>query len=60
MIDYDTYRELHPTAPTFEDESRDDMGEEQMDSDEPPGRGLEYLFPTHIYGFAMQDKKWST
>ncbi|ETS76758.1 hypothetical protein PFICI_12145 [Pestalotiopsis fici W106-1] len=58
MIDYETYRELHPDADVFSGDSRDDIGEEDMDKDEPPGRGLEYLFPVYIDGFAIQDKKW--
>ncbi|RFU72998.1 proteasome-activating nucleotidase [Trichoderma arundinaceum] len=63
MIDYDTYRELHPDADEFTDDlidSADPMGEEEMMRDEPPGNGLELVFPSKISGFSIQDKKWKT
>ena len=59
MVDYDTYRELHPDAAEFTGESRDDIGEMGMDEENPPNDGLDLIFPREIVGFSIQDKKWS-
>ncbi|KAK5998541.1 hypothetical protein PT974_00921 [Cladobotryum mycophilum] len=61
MIDYETYRELHPDADEFTNESiesAEPMTEEDMKKDSPPGNGLELVFPAKISGFSIQDKKW--
>jgi hypothetical protein len=60
MIDYVTYRELHPDAPVFAKGSRDDLGEQATDSEEPPEWPFILQLPATIDGFAIQDKKWST
>jgi hypothetical protein len=60
MIDYATYHELHPDASVFSGKTRDDIGDEAMEKDDPPGDDLELLFPAKIDGFAIQDKKWRT
>jgi SpoVK/Ycf46/Vps4 family AAA+-type ATPase len=59
MIDYNTYRELHPDAVAFHKESKDDLGEGTMDKNEPPDGSFVLLLPATIDGFAIQDKKWS-
>ncbi|KAH0565969.1 hypothetical protein GP486_000637 [Trichoglossum hirsutum] len=58
MVDYATYRELHPNASAFAGKTKDDLGEEAMNKDEPPGGDLGLLFPATVEGFAIQDKKW--
>ncbi|CAM1509905.1 Fc.00g002400.m01.CDS01 [Cosmosporella sp. VM-42] len=63
MIDYDTYRELHPDAEEFADEDFEgskEIYDEDMDKDNPPGNGLELVFPPYISGYSIQDKKWKT
>jgi hypothetical protein len=62
MIDYGTYSALHPNADEFTDKSFNEAGpmsEEDMKKDEPPGNGLQLIFPPKISGFSIQDKKWS-
>lgn len=58
MIDLNTYRQMH------NDESRlppqkDDLGQEAMDYDRPPGGPFALLLPANILGFGFHDKKWS-
>lgn len=59
MIDYVTYRELHADATVFAKPSRDDLGDEKMDAEEPPEWPFVLQLPATIDGFAIQDKKWS-
>jgi hypothetical protein len=59
MVDYNTYRELHADAAVFASPSRDDLGDEKMDQNEPPDGPFVLLLPATVEGFAIQDKKWS-
>ncbi|KAF8859308.1 hypothetical protein BDZ45DRAFT_742549 [Acephala macrosclerotiorum] len=60
MVDFNTYRKMHPAAGSFKN-SRDrtkDLLETAMNSDEPPDSDFPLLLPASIYGFNLQAKKW--
>lgn len=59
MIDYDTYRKLHPDADDFSKAVGVTMWASEMNKDDPPEDNRKYIFPSTITGFSMQDKKWS-
>lgn len=59
MIDYDTYRKLHPDADDFVYAGGVEISLEELQRDHPPEDDRKYLFPTTVSGFSMQDKKWS-
>ncbi len=60
MIDITTYRKMHPDAAIFKLRLTDELGEEAMKKEEPPGEEFLLLLPPNVYGFNMQEKKWST
>ncbi|KAM0322039.1 hypothetical protein ACHAQA_009782 [Verticillium albo-atrum] len=45
-------------AEEFLQDTGDDISEEELNSDNPPGNGKELIFPANISGFSIQDKKW--
>lgn len=56
MIDMETYKRMHPTQAS---QYRDDLGNENMEQDEPPlGDKFYMCLPVHIIGFNMQNKEW--
>jgi len=57
MIDYSTYRKLHPDAVALKNTS-DKPGPPITDDEQPPTRFLT-VFPATIEAFAMEDKTWS-
>lgn len=60
MIDYETYRELHPEAAAFQDNTAStDLSAAEMEKDDPPAGSFVYLLPHTIDAFAIQEKKWS-
>ncbi|GAB1312745.1 hypothetical protein MFIFM68171_02955 [Madurella fahalii] len=58
MIDTMTYKDLHSKDNTEMAKSRDDLGEERMNSDTPPEDPFVLLLPPKIFGFGIHDKKW--
>jgi hypothetical protein len=59
MVDDATYRELH-SSDRDPSADEDDLGQEVMDSNNPPEDPFLLLLPETIRGFGMHDKKWST
>lgn len=61
MIDYQTYRQMHPTKnaqPVLSNAEMKDLGVD-MEDDEPPSDLFCLLLPTSMLGYAFHDKKWS-
>jgi hypothetical protein len=59
MIDMTTYKKMHADKTTSKRRMRDDLGANAMAQDEPPGDLFLLLLPPNIFGFNMQEKKWS-
>ena len=57
MIDPATYKKLHAKEVSA-NPLRDDLGPEQMLTEEPPADPFLLLLPRTINGFNMQNKKW--
>jgi len=57
MIAVNTYK-MHPDAQT-KGRMRDEVGPEAMAQDEPPSGNFTLLLLPNIFGFNMQEKKWS-
>jgi hypothetical protein len=61
MIDFNTYRQMHPSkeleAPTSDTEMR--AHGIDMSSKEPPGDEFCILLPPTMLGYGFHDKKWS-
>lgn len=59
MIDFPTYKQLHPSDPkTVLLGNCEEILPEQMDLDEPPSAPELFLFPSTIIGFNLRRKKW--
>ena len=58
MVDITTYKELHMKGQNVEAPGRDDLGEELMESEDPPGGSFVLLLPPKILGYGLHDKKW--
>jgi hypothetical protein len=58
MIDINTYKKMHADA-QIRGRLKDEIGPEAMAQDEPPSGSFALLLPPNIYGFNMQEKKWS-
>ena len=61
MIDYRTYRQMHPSKFPQPMVSEADMKEQGIDiqDDEPPQLPFCILLPPTIVGYVFHDKKWS-
>jgi hypothetical protein len=62
MIDFKTYRKMHPGASLFSDKrlrTDDELPKGVMEKDTPPDSQFPLLLPANIHGFNLQDKKWS-
>jgi hypothetical protein len=60
MIDFPTYRQLHPESKSSPTTNRTEIPRERMDNDEPPTAPEIFLFPPRIVGFNLRRKKWGT
>ncbi|PLN81396.1 P-loop containing nucleoside triphosphate hydrolase protein [Aspergillus taichungensis] len=58
MIDFPTYKQLHPSDPKVSLEKHKEIPPERMDRDEPPSAPELFLFPSTIIGFNLRRKKW--
>ncbi|KIX92613.1 uncharacterized protein Z520_11642 [Fonsecaea multimorphosa CBS 102226] len=60
MVDYKTYREIHPSQFEVPLASEREMLERgvTMDAEEPPNDDFSLLLPDTIVGYAFHDKKW--
>jgi hypothetical protein len=58
MIDIATYKKMHPNDSGNKQRLTDELGKDAMERDRPPDEFLLLLSPT-IYGFNIQEKKWS-
>ncbi|GKZ25936.1 hypothetical protein AbraIFM66951_002454 [Aspergillus brasiliensis] len=58
MIDFPTYRQLHPESKPPPTTTRTEIPRERMDNDEPPTAPEIFLFPPRIVGFNLRRKKW--
>lgn len=62
MVDYATYKLMHPTEPKriIEPPGNDGLKPGMMDHDNPPyGDDFVMCLPTKIPGYNMQKKDWS-
>jgi hypothetical protein len=59
MIDFDTYRQLHPEKFKSSGPQNSDISQECMENDEPPKGPFCLLLPATILGYGFHDKKWS-
>jgi hypothetical protein len=64
MIDYSTYRKLHPGAPGFSSAGSSKDGFDKRPAvitlkDDLDGEHM-MLLPANIYGFDLKEKKWCT
>lgn len=60
MVDIETFKVLHPRSSLSESHIRDDLGPEEMASNEPPPGDFLLLFPPTIPGYNMRKKTWGT
>jgi hypothetical protein len=58
MVDFQTYRYMHPDAPAAGKRLNDSLGPDKMASEKPPEDDFVLLLPPSVYGFNMLDKKW--
>ena len=58
MVDYKTYRSLHPDNASLRNHLKDELGPEAMARDEPPDEQFELLLPLKIKGYNLRRKKW--
>ncbi|RGP72192.1 p-loop containing nucleoside triphosphate hydrolase [Fusarium sporotrichioides] len=58
MVDMATYRELHNKENDQKSIEHGDLGQEAMNSDDPPDDTFVLLLPPRIRGFGLHDKKW--
>ncbi|PLB34979.1 ATP-binding protein [Aspergillus candidus] len=58
MIDFSTYKQLHPSESKTLLKKRDEILPERMNVDEPPSAPELFLFPSTIIGFNLRRKKW--
>ncbi|KAF9883981.1 hypothetical protein FE257_002422 [Aspergillus nanangensis] len=58
MIDMFTYREINDVSES--PPQRDDLGQDAMNSDQPPEDPFLLLLPPSILGFGFHDRKWRT
>jgi hypothetical protein len=61
MIDFNTYRQMHPSKSQQPLASNAEMREQGVDmgSDDPPSEPFCILLPPTILGYGFHDKKWS-
>ena len=68
MIDYGTSQQMSQdwqrsmqgsSAPPAPQRLRDDLGQEAMQREEPPGEAFLLTVPVVLPGFKMDDKTWS-
>lgn len=63
MIDYKTYRQMHPDAHPFKFESKQKMPLDKWPEVIPHSSHLEdenlLVFPSEIHGFSFKKKDWS-
>lgn len=60
MIDFNTYRKMHPGAVAFKRTKggANELPTSAIDQDEIPDGNFPLLLPAHTYGFNLQDKNW--
>ncbi|KIW24465.1 uncharacterized protein PV07_10176 [Cladophialophora immunda] len=60
MVDYNTYRQIHPSQFKDPPANEREMSEQGvvMDVEEPPDDTFSILLPDTIVGYAFHDKKW--
>jgi hypothetical protein len=61
MIDFNTYRQMHPskfTQPLASDAEMREQGVD-MSSNDPPSEPFCILLPATMSGYGFHDKKWS-
>jgi hypothetical protein len=61
MIDISAFQKMHPKSRTILDvkNPNDVLKPEEANAEDPPSGNFLLLLPSNIYGFHMQDKKWS-
>ena len=61
MVDFNTYRKMHSSAAVFKHKAKssDILPLDAMEKDEPPDDQFLLLLPANVWGFSLQDKKWS-
>ncbi len=59
MIDNSTYKRLNPDSQVAKMQLKDELGADAMASVEPPSLMFIQFLPSHLWGFSLQDKKWS-
>jgi hypothetical protein len=62
MIDFKTYRKMHPGASLFHEKrirTKDELPKGAMEKNAPPDSQFPLLLPAKIYGFNLQNKQWS-
>lgn len=58
MVDFQTYRYMHPDALAARKRLNDSLGPDKMASEKLPEDDFVLLLPPSVYGFNMLDKKW--
>ena len=58
MIDYKTYRVMHPENKALKKELTDELGPEALARNTPPDEQFELLLPLNIKGYNLRRKKW--
>ena len=65
MVDYRTYRRIHPEAPVIVFESGEgpfishlDRRPHMLELDSVPTEDDFYMMPPNVHGFVIQEKKW--
>ena len=62
MIDYPTYRQMHPQKfpqPVATDAEMDEQGVDMSQDDPPSDPDFCLMLPGSMPGYAFHDKKWS-
>lgn len=58
MVDFPTYRQLHPPEHPLVRKKRTEIPPERLEADDPPSAPEIYLFPSRIVGYNFRRKKW--